>query len=210
MTTGLLIRLAARWWWLLAVATTIGGTVTYGVSTTITPTYRATAVLLVVQTQTPGVIQLNDLETSARLANTFRRLMVVRPVLQEAVEQGALPMSTGRLRANVTIYNPRGMQLLEVSATADDPALARDMANLLSEAFIDSREARLTAPAGVVTVVESAIAPDRPISPHSSLNSLLGAALGLMVGGSLVVAFGQSPEGQSSEGGSTPSETPVA
>ena len=194
MSTGLLIRLAVRWWWLLAVATTIGGSVAYGASSNLTPTYRATAVLLVVQAQNPGVIQLNDLQTSALLANTFRRLMVVRPVLQQAVELGDLPMSPGRLGANVTIENPRATQLLEVSAEADNPALARDMANALAEAFINSREARLTAPAGAVSIVESAIAPDHPIGPHTSLNLLLGAALGLMVGGSLVVAFGQAPE----------------
>ncbi len=61
------LRLADRWWWFIALAALIGGGTAYGISQLITPIYRADAMLLVNQTQTPGVIAYNDVLTSERL-----------------------------------------------------------------------------------------------------------------------------------------------
>ncbi len=183
------LRILRRWWWLFIASTVIGAAVAYLASSQITPTYSATSTLLVVQQQTPGVVVRNDLETSALLANTFSRMITVRPVLERAIQQGGLDVSVGELRGSLRIANPPATSLLEVTALAHDPVLARDMANTVSEAFISSDEALLTASAGVVNILEPATTPGAPISPNKSLNAMLGGALALIACAVLVVVF---------------------
>jgi succinoglycan biosynthesis transport protein ExoP len=189
METSQYLRLLRRWWWLLGMTTAVGGVVAYVASSFITPTYEGTTTLLVVQQQTPGIIERNDLETSVLLANTFRGMITVRPLLEQAIERGSLPLTTDELRNSLAIENPRDSQLLRIVARASTPELARDIANVVSEVFITSDELALTNSAGKVSVIEPSVAPDVPVSPRKSLNALLGASLALTASTLLVLLF---------------------
>lgn len=181
------LALLRRWWWLLAISVLAGGAVAYGVSTLITPTYRATATLLVAQQQTPGVVLLNDLQASERLANTFSRLVTLRPVLERASVDSQLEIDADALNGIVSVHNPRSTQLLEVSASTDDPQLASDIANAVADAFIASNEAELSARPGTVSIVEAALAPLAPVAPRKPLNAVVGALLGLLIAAGVIV-----------------------
>ena len=124
MDRTLVWRVARRWWWLLFVATLAGGALGYGVSLQLSPTYQATTTLLVTQNQAEGVVQLNDLQTAERLANTFSRLITLRPVLEQAITDGQLPFTAEDLEEALSVANPAGTQLLEVSARADNAEVA--------------------------------------------------------------------------------------
>ena len=180
-------RVVRRWWWVLVAATLVGGALGYGLSLQITPTYEATTRLLVTQRQTEGVVQLNDIQTAERLANTFSRLVTLRPVLEQAIADGGLPFDTAELGGRLTVSNPAGTQLLELSAQSSDPALAARTANEVAAAFISSNQAELTARPGQVSVVEQAIPPAAPVSPRPLLNAILAAMLALGVTGGIVM-----------------------
>jgi len=170
-----------RWWWLLVASIVVGAAVAFGVSTLLTPSYRATTTLLVSQQQTPGVVQLNDLQASERLATTFSRLVTVRPVIERALSDGGLTMTAEELASRITVDNPRTTQLLEVNATASDPIEAARLANAVAEAFIVTNTEVLNSSPGVVSIVESALPPGSPESPRMLLNAALGGLLALMV-----------------------------
>lgn len=180
-------RVVRRWWWVLVAATIAGGGLGYGLSLQITPTYEATTTLLVTQRETEGVVQLNDLQTAERLANTFSRLVTLRPVLDQAIADGALPISAKNLDEAISVSNPTGTQLLEVSARAEDPDFAAHLANTVSTAFISSNQAELTARPGLVSIVEDALPPDDPVSPRPLLNAVLAAMLSLGAAGAVVL-----------------------
>lgn len=175
------LSIARRWWWLLLVGTALGVGLAYGISTLVSPTYRATATLLVSQQQTPGVVQLNDLQASERLANTFSRLARLRPVLDRAIHDAPLAMSADDLAKQVSVSNPRSTQLLEVSATAHQPGDAAIIANSVAQAFIATNDEAVSTRPGTVTIVEAAEAPDRPVSPRRIVNGVLGGVLALAV-----------------------------
>lgn len=179
-------RVARRWWWVIVAATLAGGALAYGVSLQITPTYEATTTLLVTQRQTEGVVQLNDIQTAERLANTFSRLVTLRPVLEQSIADGGLPFTPGELRGAIIVSNPPGTQLLEVSARADDPDIAALVANTVSQAFISSNQAELTSRPGQVSVVEDALPPGSPVAPRPLVNATLGAMLLLVAAGTVV------------------------
>lgn len=179
-------RVARRWWWVIVAATLAGGALAYGVSLQVTPTYEATTTLLVTQRQTEGVVQLNDIQTAERLANTFSRLVTLRPVLEQSIADGGLPFTPGELDSAITVSNPPGTQLLEVSARADDPDVAALVANTVSQAFISSNQAELTSRPGQVSVVEDALPPSGPVAPRPLVNAMLGAMLLLVAAGTVV------------------------
>ena len=187
MDTTLALRLARRWWWVLIAATLAAGALAYGASLQLAPSYDATTTLLVTQRQTEGVVQLNDLQTAERLANTFSRLVKLRPVLDQAIADGALPYTPEALARALTVTNPTATQLLEVSASTGDPALSAHVANTVAQAFIDSNQAELTARPGQVSIVESAIPPSQPSLPMPLLNAFLGALMGLALATGIVL-----------------------
>lgn len=177
MDLATLVRIGRRWWWLVLSAAVLGGLAALLVSTRITPSYEARTTLLVIQRQNEGVVQLNDLQTAERLANTFSRLVTLRPVLDRAIQDGSLPFDAIELEKRVGVTNPRGTQLLEVTARASNAELAARTSNTVARAFISSNEASLTSRPGQVSVVEEALPPEHPVSPRPLVNAALGVVL---------------------------------
>jgi capsular exopolysaccharide synthesis family protein len=188
MDISTLLRIGLRWWWLVAGAAVLGGVAAFLVSTRITPSYEARTTLLVVQRQGEGVVQLNDLQTAERLANTFSRLVTLRPVLDRSIQDGSLPFDTTELEKRIGVTNPRDTQLLEVTARASNADLAARMANTVARAFISSNEAALTSRPGQVSVVEEALPPREPVSPRPLVNAMLGVVLLALAAVAVVVA----------------------
>ncbi|MEX2032583.1 MAG: polysaccharide biosynthesis tyrosine autokinase, partial [Dehalococcoidia bacterium] len=186
MDRTLVWRVARRWWWVIVAATLAGGALAYGISLQVTPTYEATTTLLVTQRQSEGVVQLNDIQTAERLANTFSRLVTLRPVLEQSIADGGLPFTPSELDKAISVSNPPGTQLLEVSARADEANVAALVANTVAQAFISSNQAELTARPGQVSIVEDALPPGSPVAPRPLVNAMLGAMLLFVAAGTVV------------------------
>lgn len=169
--------IARRWWWLLLLTTLLGGATAWVASQLVTPTYRATATLLVVQQQDEGNIGIADLQASERLANTFTRLVTVRSVLEEAIERGGFALTPEELEERLAVSSPPTTQLLEITAEASSPEAARDIANVVGETFIASNEASIGSRPGIVSIVERAQTPLEPSAPNAALNAMIGALL---------------------------------
>ncbi|MEZ4503371.1 MAG: polysaccharide biosynthesis tyrosine autokinase [Dehalococcoidia bacterium] len=176
------ISVARRWWWALLLAAVGGAAVALAVSLLLPPRYEATATLLVAQRQDAEVLQLNDLQASERLANTFSRLVVLDPVLEAAAEELGDGLDIDSLERAVAVTNPRNTQLLEVTASASTAARARDIANTVARTFIASNEQNLGSRPGTVTIVEEARAPLEPVWPRATVNVVLGVLGGLLLG----------------------------
>lgn len=189
MDLATLIRLARRWWWLVTGAAVLGGLIAALVSARLTPSYEARTTLLVVQRQGEGVVQLNDLQTAERLANTFSRLVTLRPVLDRAIQEGGLPFDSDELQRRIEVANPRGTQLLEVTGHASNADLAAHLANTVALAFISSNEAALTSRPGQVSIVEEALPPAARESPRPVLNTALGVVLFALAAAGIVMVI---------------------
>lgn len=179
------IDLLRRRWWMLLLGPLLAGASAYMVSDSMTPTYSATATLLVNQTQVPGVVQYNDILTSERLTNTYAELVDRDPILREVIRRLGLTVDEGVLAAKVSVSVVRNTQLLKISVRDHNPVLAASIANTVSQAFIDDNAAESTQ-AGTVSIVEPAKQPSSPVAPNLPLNVTLGALLGLVVAGGIV------------------------
>ena len=183
------LHLARRWWWLLVLGVFIGGGAAYGVSQLITPIYRASATLLVNQTQTPGTIAYNDVLASERLTKTYRELITKRPVLVDAIDSLNLTLSPDELQSFTDVEAVRDTQLLRVSVEHPVPSQASLLANAVTQAFINANEEDQISRPGSVAIVELAETPDSPILPRTTLNTALGAVVGLLLAGILALAY---------------------
>ena len=181
--------LLRRWWWLLALGVLMGGLGSYTVSRILTPVYRASATVLVNQTQTPGSIAYNDILTSERLTRTYRELITQRPVLEEVARRLSIQAAPGTLAGMLDVDVLRDTQLIRVSAENADPVAAQEIANATAAVFIEQNSANQFSRPGSVSIVEAAAAPGSPVRPRVWLDTFLGAAVGLMLAAGLVALF---------------------
>ncbi len=183
------LRLGMRWWWLLLLGLVLGGGSAYGISLLMTPIYRASATLLVNETQTPGVLAYNDILTSERLTKTYRELITKRPVLNAVIDEQDLALSADELASSIDVAVVRDTQLLRLSVDHPEPAQAQRLANATAQAFIETNEENRLTRSGSVSIVEPAATPGAPVSPRTTLNTFLGAFAGLLLAGALALIY---------------------
>ncbi len=126
---------ARRWWWLLVLGPTLAGSISYVVSSSQTPLYSATATLGVDVAQSAIDVDSSRVQGSKALTETYRQLVASDPVLRSVVAQLELPFAVEELRERIAISAIRDTQLLSVSVSDTNPALAATIANAIADQF---------------------------------------------------------------------------
>ena len=183
------LRLGRRWWWILLLGPVLAGGVAYIISSSMTPIYRAQVTMVIQESQVsdPDTF-FNDLRAAERQAQTFSRLVTLRPVLEETIQRLGLSLGPESLDKKLSVAPIRDTQLITVSATDASPERAATIANTVGQVFIDQiTEAE---PGTRVRIAEQATAPADPVSPRVTLNTALAGILGLLVAAGLVALIG--------------------
>ena len=160
------------------------------VSLLLPPVYEANVSVLVRPSQPlatidPSVASL----TTDQVSRTYAELMVEPPLLQKVIDDEGLNTKPADLVKHITITPQVNTTIIDVSVDSTDPVQARDIANTLVRDFIaqiksiQQQEAQAPNPrsADNLVVVSPAVTPDRPVSPNKTLDTLGGAAGGLLV-----------------------------
>jgi len=171
-----------RWWWVLLIGLAAGGSAAWGVSKLVSPTYRATATIVVNQSAAPGTVTYSDALLSQQLVKTYARMATQRVVLEEVAEELQLSMDLGDLGDLLAGIAIAQTQLLEIRAETPDPTFARDLANAVARVFIEQQQPFLPTGRGdlALRIAQPAVLPEIPIAPRIHLNTLLGALAGLL------------------------------
>ncbi len=103
----------------------------------IAPTYKSTAKLYVVSASSDSVVNLSDLNLGTSLASDYEELMLSYPVLDQVISKLDLDMTYTQLAETIALDNPSGTRILDITVTATDPELAKDIANTLAEVSAD-------------------------------------------------------------------------
>lgn len=182
------LRLARRSWVLIVTAMLVG--LSGGAVATLaqSPMYAAN-VTIFVSTATEGNIselQQGNTFTQQRVA-TYAGLATTPAVLEPVIEQLGLPVSPRELAENVSAEAQANTTLIDLRVTDEDPGVAATKANAVSESLsaviedVERTEGQTVSPVRL-TIVESALPPERPTSPRLSLNLAIGLVLGTMAG----------------------------
>lgn len=125
--------LIRKWLWLSLLCLLLAGGSAYLESSQSIKIYRATAVLLISQSQRIDNPNL-ELSASERLARTYAQRLASSPVVQETLERLGLPEGT-ITSADIAVQFVPDTQLIRVSVEHPSPEIAQLMANTLPEVF---------------------------------------------------------------------------
>lgn len=180
-----------RRWWLIVLATILGGGLGYLYYAAQTPIYQATATFYVTIDlekfpfeETPiDLFQYNEDLAIAAVEGVMRSQEVLQGVLDEAARQG-LPLSTPELIYNIGIE--RKHAFWEARFRHSDPALAQAVVNLWAQmgykAMLAWQEEGRVANFVIFNPPSLAPLPQEPVTPPRSQLMTAGSVLGFLVG----------------------------
>ena len=122
--------------WLI-IASVLVAAIAAAIATAVLPrTYEAQARMYVGQSIEDRRIDVDGLEASRLIADTYAELALSRANLDAAIAALGLPMSADALAGDVATEVLPNSTLLTISARSDDPAEAADVANALADVLL--------------------------------------------------------------------------
>ena len=174
--------------WLLVICMAIGGAAAFAwTACFIKPVYRTSAEIYVVSASNNSVVNLTDLQIGNTVKTDYMELMLSRPVLEKVIESLNVNKTVSQIRNMVSITNKTDTRILQITATSTDPQLATDVANeLATQSILLLPEIMENEPPNLVS---TALFPTAPAGPSIVKNTLLGAILGFVLCGAVLVVI---------------------
>jgi capsular polysaccharide biosynthesis protein len=174
--------LRRRLWVIILAPLAIAGTA-LAFSLLQTPTYEASAMVLVGQQQGQGDSPARVEELQA-LIPTAVQIITTHPVAEEATSGLDLAMDPAAVLENLSAQQTiEGGQLIEVSYTDTDPSRSERVVNAVGEVASERISALPMSAYDIkATVVEAATVPRMPDEPDPLRKGILAAVFGTMVG----------------------------
>jgi polysaccharide biosynthesis transport protein len=121
---------------LLLGSLVLAGAAAYVTTKAIPPTYDASTVLIVGQSQSTGTTDYNQLLVSQRLSQLYAELATTGPVLDAVRTKLGIPMTPEELQKDVSASAAKETNLVTVTAQANDPDLAVRIADTTAEEIV--------------------------------------------------------------------------
>ena len=174
--------------WLLVICMAIGGAAAFAwTACFIKPVYKTSAEIYVVSASNNPVVNLTDLQIGNTVKTDYMELMLSRPVLEKVIESLNVNKTVSQIRSMVSITNKTDTRILQITATSTDPQLATDVANeLATQSILLLPEIMENEPPNLVS---TALFPTAPAGPSIVKNTLLGAILGFVLCGAVLVVI---------------------
>jgi len=148
------------------------------------PVYKTSTSLIVNKMQNTSLsnmqIQVQDIQTSRMLAATYSEIIKSRRILQPVIEKLNLNITAEQLKNYVYVSAKDGTEIIEITATSDNPKKAAEIANEIADSFINNISSIMNIEN--VTVIDKAIPPVSKISPKPIFNMIIAAILGIVIG----------------------------
>lgn len=183
-----------RSWIVIACAALALGVVALVYSAVQTPEYSASATLYVTSgSEDDGNAAFSGGQAAQQRVASYTKLAASDAVIDQALNQGNLPISRDQARRALSASSSGETVLLTITATLPNREMAARLANALSQAM-SQFVVRLETPAGggqplaKLTIITPAVASQSPVSPRIYRNVALGIVIGLMLGIAFVLA----------------------
>lgn len=166
----------------------IAGILTFFV---ITPKYSSRAQLIVSLPQTEMASNINDINFNLQMLNTYKDIILegdaqALEVKNRLKEESNIRMTTKEIRDSLVVKQAQDSQMFSIEATDYSSVNAQAIANITAEVFKETVKEILTN-VDKITIVSSAVASSKPISPNNRRNLTIGGLLGMMLG--VMLAF---------------------
>lgn len=180
-------------WGTLVVITLVSALAAFGVTKYfVTPTYES-KVLVYVNNDNVSVediaeaITSNDLVASRTLVSTYRVILQSRQTLNEVIRLSGVQESYEEVSQMITAEPENDTEVLKITVTHPDPLVAERIANAVAEVL--PAQISATMDATTMKIVDYAVAATAPSAPSKSVNTLIGAMIGFVVGAMLLLLY---------------------
>lgn len=157
----------------------------------VTPLYQSSAMLYVNNNSlSVGTtkIDMGDLTASKSLAATYTVILKSRTTLEQVIARADLDYRYDTLDRMITADTVNDTEVFRVTVTSSDPVEAEKIANTIIEVLPDRINTIMEGSA--VKIVDTAIVPDRYVSPSFRKNTVIGMMLGFVLScGFYVIVF---------------------
>lgn len=191
-----LMRLLKALWkkaWAIALTAAIFGTAVLACTAFfVKPLYKAQA-LMYVNSSNISVggakvsISQGELTAAQSLIKTYSVILKTRSTLNEVIETSGVNYTYEELRDMITAESVNSTEVFSIEVTSTSPKeaelLANTIAGILPEkiaSIVEGSSAR---------IVDYAVAPVKKSSPNLAKNTMIGAFLGMMLSGGIVVVL---------------------
>ena len=170
---------------ILIVLITIFSTLAGGILSfyVIKPLYEANCTIIVGKDSTEKITQ-SEVTMYQNLIKTYSEIAKSRVVAENAAEKLNLGTLAGEFMVNTIITPELDTQIINISYKVENPEIATERVNALSQAFIEESQKLL--PSGSAKIMDKALVPQAPITPNKKLNIAMSFMLGLMLSLGLV------------------------
>lgn len=187
------VKLLRGGWVIVAVTAMIALLSAVAISLLTTPLYEASTRLFV---STSSGSSLSDTYQGNRLSQervvSYAELLMGKTLAQRTIDKLDLDVSAQELQENVKATAKADTVLIDVAVLDTSAVRARDIANTLSDEFVNLVRELETPTTGAtpdarVVVEQRASIPSDPVEPKTARNIALGLVLGLALGVALAV-----------------------
>nr|WP_255728012.1 polysaccharide biosynthesis tyrosine autokinase [Nesterenkonia sp. LB17] len=187
------LRILHRGWLIIVLATLagIGAAATYSMLQS--PQYEAGTRVYVSTDSASTVAELGQGTTyTQQIVESFVQVTTTPRVLQPVIDDLGLQQTPAELAESVAVSTDANTVLMQITATDEDPTLAAEIANSVTESLIGVVGEITPGSSGddspvTVEVLQEAVAPESPVAPRIPLNLALGLLVGMALGVGIAV-----------------------
>jgi MPA1 family polysaccharide export protein len=144
----------------------------------IDPAYTATTRVYVVG-QSSESVTTQDLQAGSYLVKDYQEIIKSSEVLSKVIAKEESPLSTDELSNMISVVVPTDTRVISISVESKDPKEAAQLTNSVREVAAD--KIKEVTKVQDVTTLEEAQVPEKPSSPNTKRNLILGALVGAAV-----------------------------
>lgn len=155
----------------------------------ISPTYSATSILIVGNTQisdSNNDKNYDNLLFYDKLVVTYSKVLQSNNVLNDVVNKLHFKTTVEDIENNLTVTTKQDTLLIDITIKDKDAERAMEISNQISQSFVE-KVADIMKLKQNVNIVDLAEMPNKSVSPNILLNTLIGFFLGLMI--SIFISF---------------------
>lgn len=150
----------------------------------ITPQYQSETKVFILTKQNEASVTYNDLQMGSQLTKDYKELITCRPVLENVINSLELEYSYKILFEKVSVEVPTDTRIITITVTDEDPIVAMQLADAIREEASELIKEVMDIEA--VNLVEKANVAEKPSSPSTVKNTILGGGIAAFV---MVVAI---------------------
>lgn len=125
-----------------------------------------------------------DLQVNKNLVSTYSKIIKSRKVMQAVIDNEKLDYDYETLQENITVTNVDDTELIKISVSDTDSKLAEKIANAIVPVF--SEEVKRIYKINNVSVVDTAIASEKPYNINYIKENIIYILAGIVLGSGIV------------------------